>query len=238
MAKLIITDKMLEMIWSADGKTIGEVMLTLIAFHMKEPGDTFERDEEAIEEGPEAVRILWKLVKAEYLKNKSHAEVARKSRKAASEQVTVTSQLLQEKETPNEKESPSPAPLPKEKENTKEKELFAQTEFERWWEVYPRKVSKKKSREVFRLKSRNLSPGKIKALVDLLIAETKAQGLKYGWTKDREQYIPHPSTWLFQERYMDAVSKEHFVPFSQNNKSTAKRPANYLPSEGGTDGAF
>lgn len=237
MAKLILTDKMLDMIWSANGATIGEVMLTLIAFHMKEPGDTFDRDEEAIQEGPESIRILWKLIKAEYLKNKSAAERKRSLRDSTE---TVSGLSDQEKETPNEKESPSPAPLPKEKENTKEKELFVQTEFGRWWKEFPKKEAKKKAFDIFRGKCKKLDEAGIKELVDLMLAETNAQGIEKGWNyKTRRQYIPMPTTWLNQERYMDGVSKREIIPFAHpDNRGAAKRPANYLPSEGGTDGAF
>lgn len=235
MAKLIITDKMQEIL-AIDGGQGGPISMALLWLLWYHQGEISE--ETAMSNGKGSVEgVLFKLLKSEYLKNKSAAERKRTLRDSTE---TVSGLSDREKETPNEKESPSPAPLPKEKEKTKEKELFVQTEFGRWWKEFPKKEAKKKSFEIFRGKCKKLDEAGIKELVDLMLAETKAQGIEKGWNyKTRRQYIPMPTTWLNQERYMDGVSKREIIPFAHpDNRGAAKRPANYLPSEGGTDGAF
>lgn len=235
MAKLIITDKMQEIL-SIDGGHGGPISMSLLWLLWYHQGKISK--ENAMSNGKGSVEgVLFKLIKAEYDKNKSAAERKRVLRDSRE---TVSGQSDQEKETPKEKELPPLASPSLEKENTKEKELFVQTEFGRWWKEFPKKEAKKKAFEIFRGKCKKLDETGIKDLVDLMLAETKAQGIEKGWNyKTRRQYIPMPTTWLNQERYMDGFSKREIIPFAHpDNRGAAKRPANYLPSEGGTDGAF
>lgn len=75
--------------------------------------------------------------------------------------------------------------------------------FDRFWEAYPLKVGKGKARDVFTRK-------KVAPIVDDLLAAIGRQKVSADWTKDGGQYIPHPSTWLNQERWQD----EGRAPFS------------------------
>jgi len=71
--------------------------------------------------------------------------------------------------------------------------------FEIFWVTYPNKVSKKKALQAWQ---------KIAPRGELL--ETIMQGLEKAkksaqWIKDGGQFVPHPTTWLNQERWNDEV---------------------------------
>jgi hypothetical protein len=74
--------------------------------------------------------------------------------------------------------------------------VVVQTEFDKFWKVYPRKINKKKAFECFE-KAANRAPAS-------LIAERAAVWAK-AW-KDSEQevqFIPHATTWLNADRWED-----------------------------------
>lgn len=77
--------------------------------------------------------------------------------------------------------------------------------FARFWEVYPKKVNKKDAQKAF---------AKVKADVQVLLDAVERQKLSSQWCKDGGQYIPHPTTWLNQERWTDEMdtSMGHKVP--------------------------
>ncbi len=69
--------------------------------------------------------------------------------------------------------------------------------FLRFWESYPRKEGKGKAFIEF---------DKLKVSETLLaemIAAIEIQKKSDQWKKDKGQYIPHPSTWLYQKRWED-----------------------------------
>lgn len=85
------------------------------------------------------------------------------------------------------------------KENKKKKENEF---FDKFWEVYPRKVDKKKAREKF---------AKIKPteeLVDTMIKQIERFKQTNDWQKENGKYIPHPSTWLNNNRWEDEIETE------------------------------
>jgi hypothetical protein len=85
-----------------------------------------------------------------------------------------------------------PRVVSKKNHNTKEdtKEIYM-SNFELFWNLYPRKVSKKKSLSIF-LK------------IDLKEFDDIVKGVRNLINTNTEiKYIPHPSTWLNQERWKD-----------------------------------
>ena len=81
--------------------------------------------------------------------------------------------------------------------NTKEdtKEIYI-SNFDLFWSLYPRKVSKKKSFSIFKK-------------INLDEFDSIIKGVKYLIKTNTElKYIPHPSTWLNQERWKDEVTTE------------------------------
>ena len=84
----------------------------------------------------------------------------------------------------------------KEKKEEKEKELSIK--FDRFWQAYPRKVCKKAAFEKFRAAMK-----KDVTLEQMLEALEEHKGSEQ-WQDP--QYIPHPSTWLNQERWDDELT--------------------------------
>ena len=66
-------------------------------------------------------------------------------------------------------------------------------EFENFWSVYPRKINRAVALKAFEKATR-------KTEADLII--TAVRGYKFA---DDEQFIPHPATWLNQERWIDGT---------------------------------
>lgn len=66
-------------------------------------------------------------------------------------------------------------------------------DFESFWKVYPKKVAKKEAFKAFK---------KIKTPVSVLIDAVEKQKKSDQWTRNHGQYIPYPTTWLNQERWI------------------------------------
>jgi hypothetical protein len=94
-------------------------------------------------------------------------------------------------------------------DNTKEdtKEIYDQI-FEKFWKVYPRKVAKKQAAKIFKKIQEKDHKNLLKGVV-LFSEEKKNTDI---------QYIPHPSTWLNQERWMDYLDKDNSVLKFGKNK--------------------
>jgi len=72
------------------------------------------------------------------------------------------------------------------------------THFDRFWEAYPRKTNKKQARELWKRK-------KLDARVDLLLEAVRRHCQSEQW--QTPSLIPHPSTWLRNERWEDELSE-------------------------------
>ena len=68
--------------------------------------------------------------------------------------------------------------------------------FDRFWEIYPKKVGKEAARRAF---------AKVKAPTDTLITAVEAQKHSPQWEKENGRFIPNPATWLNQGRWEDEV---------------------------------
>lgn len=74
-----------------------------------------------------------------------------------------------------------------------------EADFEAFWKVYPKKVAKKKAYQAFK---------KIKTPVSVLIEAVEKQKKSEQWMRDHGQYIPFPTTWLNQERWITEDDEE------------------------------
>lgn len=74
--------------------------------------------------------------------------------------------------------------------------------FDRFWAAYPRKVGKGAARKIWT----KLNPSD--DLILKMISSLEKQCSSSQWQKDGGQYIPHPSTWLNQERWDDEISDQ------------------------------
>lgn len=69
--------------------------------------------------------------------------------------------------------------------------------FEDFWSAYPRKVGKGAARKVWD----KIRP--TQELIQTILDAIQLQRQSQQWQKDGGQFIPHPATWLNQERWMD-----------------------------------
>jgi hypothetical protein len=75
--------------------------------------------------------------------------------------------------------------------------------FESFWVEYPNKTAKKKALEKFTVVFKELQEGDADILLGEILAGLGRAKKSPQWTKDSGQYIPHPTTWLNQERWRD-----------------------------------
>ena len=71
--------------------------------------------------------------------------------------------------------------------------------FDQFWNDYPKKISKKKALQSWT----RLKPDQ--ELVKVILNAVRNQSRSEQWLKDKGQYIPHPATWLNQERWNDEL---------------------------------
>lgn len=81
------------------------------------------------------------------------------------------------------------------KENTKDKYT---NDFNKFWEVYPRKVNKYAALQSFK---RATKSDKVKTILDAVAVFAKNN------QATEERFIPHAQTWLNQKRYLDVKEK-------------------------------
>lgn len=98
--------------------------------------------------------------------------------------------------------------------------------FEEFWDRYPRKVGKPLAR------SRWLAAVKKKGVTPKLIMAGLDAWLRSGQWRGREiEYIPHPSTWLNQERYNDPPASK-WAPPADTGGSLSSRVREAMAREG------
>lgn len=110
--------------------------------------------------------------------------------------------------------------------------------FNRFWEVYPKKVGKGAARKSWD----KCRPSE--ELTARMIAAVRQQAQSDQWRRDGGQYIPNPATWLNQERWEDEV-RESTAPamgfgrsydLSRFEEKTLKPPVYHRKDRKGTDG--
>lgn len=110
--------------------------------------------------------------------------------------------------------------------------------FQTFWELYPRKVSKKTAEKAFCRLSRSEQEEALKALPN---------HIKYWQLKDTDkEFIPHATTWINQARYQDeidlepTVAKKPQIPWYSNDELTLSkgRELGINPHPGETMGQY
>lgn len=76
--------------------------------------------------------------------------------------------------------------------------------FDTFWNAYPRKIGKDKSRRWF--ESHKVE----RELLDQMLTALDTQIKSEQWTRDNGRYIPHPYTWLNQGRWQDEVQQSRW----------------------------
>ena len=87
----------------------------------------------------------------------------------------------------------------KQKSNHKAKRATLASNFNRFWDAYPRKVAKVQAEKTFY----RLNPDE--ELLRKILAALEEQKGWDAWQRDEGKFIPHPATWLNQERWMDEM---------------------------------
>lgn len=90
--------------------------------------------------------------------------------------------------------------------------------FEEFWSCYPKKKGKDAARRSF---EKALQRTDLRTLLSAL----EQQKASVDWKKDGGQFIPHPSTWLNQGRWMDETDMS--AQPSQNKEATPGRVVDY-----------
>lgn len=85
-------------------------------------------------------------------------------------------------------------------------------QFEHLWNAYPNKKSKKKAMDIWA----KINPSD--KLFEKIMAGLERAKQSKQWLKDDGQFIPHPTTWLNQERWNDEDAKS---PAKPTNKKYA-----------------
>lgn len=96
-----------------------------------------------------------------------------------------------------EKETKTEPVEPEKKAEKKTKTELDTTDFDKFWNAYPNKVSKKPAQAAWK---------KIKVTPEVLEAMLRALEIQKGssrWTKDKGQFVPNPATWLNAEKWED-----------------------------------
>ena len=107
----------------------------------------------------------------------------------------------------------SPAPdAPSEAE--KPKKPPSKSAFEEFWTVYPRKVGKKAASVAFGAMMNRPKP----PTIEQVVASVEAHKATWNWKKEGGQFIPHPKTYLNQDRWKDDLTNE---PKTQPTKKSA-----------------
>lgn len=73
--------------------------------------------------------------------------------------------------------------------------------FDTFWKAYPRKVNKPGALKAWKNKKLNDS-------IDIILAGLERWKASRQWVKDGGQFIPHPATWINQERWNDDVDSD------------------------------
>lgn len=75
-------------------------------------------------------------------------------------------------------------------------------DFNKFWKIYPNKKGKGKAFESWE----KINPSK--KLVDKILKAIDEQKESLPWTRERGKFIPHPTTWLNQNRWDDEVNEQ------------------------------
>lgn len=90
-------------------------------------------------------------------------------------------------------------------------------DFDLFWENYPRKVGKGAARKVWE----RIKPDA--ELVEAMLETLRWQCETAQWRGERGKYIPHPVTWLRQERWSDSPPANFYYQPAEHWTDECKR---------------
>lgn len=86
------------------------------------------------------------------------------------------------------------------KKQNKELNELQEKQFDKFWQAYPRKVSKKEAQKSWKKINPSLE------LFEKILKALEMVKQTEQWKKDNGKYVPYPATWLNQERWTDEIN--------------------------------
>jgi len=80
-------------------------------------------------------------------------------------------------------------------------------DFNKFWNLYPKRIGKAKAIEAWQKIDLN------NGLLEEIMAAVKKQSLQDDWLKENGQFVPHPATWLNQNRWEDEIQIKEKRPW-------------------------
>lgn len=85
------------------------------------------------------------------------------------------------------------------KKQNKELNELQEKQFDKFWQAYPKKVSKKEAQKSWKKINPSLE------LFEKILKALEMVKQTEQWEKDNGKFIPYPATWLNQERWTDEI---------------------------------
>ena len=86
------------------------------------------------------------------------------------------------------------------KKQNKELNELQEKQFDKFWQAYPKKVSKKQAQKSWKKINPSLE------LFEKILKALEMVKQTEQWKKDNGKYVPYPATWLNQERWTDEIN--------------------------------
>lgn len=86
------------------------------------------------------------------------------------------------------------------KKQNKELNELQEKQFDKFWQAYPKKVSKKQAQKSWKKINPSLE------LFERILKALEMVKQTEQWKKDNGKYVPYPATWLNQERWTDEIN--------------------------------
>ena len=103
------------------------------------------------------------------------------------------------------------------KKQNKELNELQEKQFDKFWQAYPKKVSKKQAQKSWKKINPSLE------LFEKILKALEMVKQTEQWKKDNGKFIPYPATWLNQERWNDEIK------MMQDNKMAIKEEQKTKP---------
>lgn len=103
------------------------------------------------------------------------------------------------------------------KKQNKELNELQEKQFDKFWQAYPKKVSKKEAQKSWKKINPSLK------LFEKILKALEMVKQTEQWKKDNGKYVPYPATWLNQERWTDEIN------MMQDNKMAIKEEQKTKP---------
>lgn len=154
-----------------------------------------------------AEKIAFRFLKGAIDRNQAISEV--RSKAGASKKKSEQTETNDSKTEQSEANFINKKRITKNNNENKKQKQEQEERFARFWTVYPRKEAKPKAHDAFM----KINPDK--ELLEKMIASVEKWKDSDQWKEDGGKYIPHPTTWLNQQRWNDEPQKRNGASVKQ-----------------------